>query len=431
MHRPAVAALVTLLTAPPAARALDAAPRVVLRFAGQVAPSASGLEAWEAMLDPAVLTAATERLELGLAPGRTVTARRVSVETRGPDDLVWRGRLAPGGGAVDLTRSGPRISGLVHALEGVWEIAPLPSGHHRLELLDGGREPPCGGAHAPASGRVPLPATAGRPLAETEIDVLILFTPQALAGAGGPGAIAFVARSAADRANTALLESDVAVRYRLLSATLADHDDSGDTVVDLAWLSSDPGVAALRDALGADLVSLLVEQGEGVCGRSGWGPSPDAVWQVTLRACAVGFLTWAHEHGHNLGMEHDPANGRAPAAASFPWSYGHFVSTSPAPPGGNFRTVMSGTSECAFGCPRVPRHSNPAILYNGEPTGLDDGVCDPADWDPSDPNAWACRDDHRTANLTAPIVAAFRASAVLLVDGFESGDTASWSSTVP
>ena len=82
------AALVALLTAPPAARALDAAPLVVLRFAAQVAPSASGHEAWEAVLDPAVLTAATERLELGLTPGRTVTAHRVSVETRGPDDLV-------------------------------------------------------------------------------------------------------------------------------------------------------------------------------------------------------------------------------------------------------------------------------------------------------------------------------------------------------
>jgi hypothetical protein len=86
-----------------------------------------------------------------------------------------------------------------------------------------------------------------------------------------------------------------------------------------------------------------------------------------------------------MGMEHDPANGYPPASASYPWSFGHFVNAS-------YRTVMSYSNQCGDGCPRVPHFSNPAVLHAGVATGIADQ-----------------RDNHRTADLTAPIVANFRA----------------------
>jgi hypothetical protein len=109
-------------------------------------------------------------------------------------------------------------------------------------------------------------------------------------------------------------------------------------------------------------------------------------FQVTARSCAVSNLTLAHEHGHNLGMEHDPANGSAPSSASYPWSFGHLVD-------GVFRTVMSYSNQCPSGCARAPYYSNPNVVYSGYPTGIVDQ-----------------RDNARTANATTPVVAGFRSA---------------------
>ncbi|MFV2073696.1 MAG: 3-coathanger stack domain-containing protein, partial [Thermoanaerobaculales bacterium] len=54
--------------------------------------------------------------------------------------------------------------------------------------------------------------------------------------------------------------------------------------------------------------------------------------------------------------------------------------------------VMSYSNQCPDGCTRVPHFSNPDVLHAGVATGIADQ-----------------RDNHRTADLTAPIVANFRA----------------------
>ena len=195
------------------------------------------------------------------------------------------------------------------------------------------------------------------------------------------------------------------------SATLiaeVAHDDAGDLGIDLSWVSGDATVAALRDQYGADMVSLIVENGAGFCGmgyvQRSVGPGfASSAFQVTARSCAVGNLSLAHEHGHNLGMEHDPANGPAPSSASYPWSFGHYVS-------GVYRTVMSYPSPC--GCSRVAYFSNPNVIYSGSPTGLVDQ-----------------RDNARTANSTVSIVAAFRPKAATTPPNSPSGLTANAAGT--
>ncbi len=55
------------------------------------------------------------------------------------------------------------------------------------------------------------------------------------------------------------------------------------------------------------------------------------------------------------------------------------------------------------------------VYEQGHPTGITDQ-----------------RDNHRTGNLTAPIVSAFRSNTeTLFADGFESGDTSAWSASTP
>jgi len=162
---------------------------------------------------------------------------------------------------------------------------------------------------------------------------------------------------------------------------------------DLSWLADDPGVAALRDQYAADMVSLIVNSGSG-CGIAYVmrNPGPgfeNSAFQVTHMNCAIGNLSYAHEHGHNMGFEHDPANGASPGNASYPWSFGHFVD-------GSYYTVMSYHYECTPGCTRVAHFSNPDILHpdilhQDQPTGIADE-----------------RDNARTGDLTASIVAQFR-----------------------
>ena len=85
-----------------------------------------------------------------------------------------------------------------------------------------------------------------------------------------------------------------------------------------------------------------------------------------------------------MGMEHDPASaGISPSGASYPWSFGHNVN-------GSFRTIMS-YNVCTISCPRILHFSNPDVLYNGTPTGIEDQ-----------------RDNAHTGDLIAPIVANFR-----------------------
>ena len=81
-----------------------------------------------------------------------------------------------------------------------------------------------------------------------------------------------------------------------------------------------------------------------------------------------------------------PWNGGPPESASFPWSYGHFVD-------GYFRTIMSYRNQCIDSCPRVPHFSNPNVFEDGFPTGIEDE-----------------RDNHRTGNCTADVIANNRAS---------------------
>lgn len=244
------------------------------------------------------------------------------------------------------------------------------------------------------------------------IDVMAVYTPQARDAAGGVAAIEATIQAAVDNANTAFIDSNMAARFTLVHTSLADYNDSGSSAADLDWVSSNAGVAELRDLHGADMVALIPENLSGSCGR-GYvmrNPGPgfeDSAFQVTDRGCAVGNLTYAHEHGHNMGFEHNRENGPEPGVASFPWSFGRYVN-------GSYRTVMSYSSPCTSGCTRVPHFSNPDILHNGVATGVEDTA-----------------DNARSGEVTAPIVAAFRLGPIALFsDGFESGNTGAWNTTV-
>jgi peptidyl-Asp metalloendopeptidase len=357
------------------------------------ASSLAAVRSWQIVPRFDVLRAAPARLELSLGAGETRAFDRTDFESRGAEDYTWRGRMAEGEGSVVLTVHGKALAGYLEADGTVYEIVPRGRDAASLVLLDSDRFPECAGEASVAGDPSPPSlaaatfSTAAHPDPQGRIDVMMLYTASALASAGGESNLRTTAQAALDAANTSYANSQITTRLRLVHVQEVGYTESELDYADhVAWLSSDPGVAALREAYRADLVTLLVQDPR-FCGMAylmgGVTPgfASSAFSSVTL-SCAVGNLSFAHELGHTMGAHHDPANGLGMPA--FPFAYGHFVN-------GSFRTVMAYNNQCSSGCTRVARFSNPNISYLGSPTGVAEA-----------------RDNHRTLNGTDAVAANFR-----------------------
>ena len=172
--------------------------------------------------------------------------------------------------------------------------------------------------------------------------------------------------------NTAYSRSGVIPGVRLVySGEVAGYTEAGDFSTDLSRLRSPSdgfmdNVHALRNAFGADMVSLIIEGNGSLCGLGYLMLTESAgfaanAFSVSARSCATGNYTFSHEMGHNMGLQHDriaqPANG------VFPHSHGYVDVVN------NFRDIMGVASGCG-GCPRIQNFSNPNVTHNGFPTGV-------------------------------------------------------------
>ena len=316
------------------------------------------------------LLAGAEALDVTLSDGRTYSARLSDLEVRAADDVTWRGYLGEGHRVTITVKNGYAV-GLVYSPDGVYELSTLRDGGQGFARVDQDLYAPCavdgkvGYAH---NEKGPRPTSASEPGALVELDVLGVYTDLARIGAGGPAAIAATIQAAVDNANTGFMDSNADARYNLVHTAEVPWVENGNGSSALSWVRNDPGVRALRNQYRADMVGMTIENWPAACGVAYVMRNPshtfaDSAFQVTARVCAVGNLTYAHEHGHNQGFEHDPANGAPPGSASHPFAFGHFVS-------GSYRTIMSYSNQCVGGCTRVAHWSNPGVTHNGVPTGI-------------------------------------------------------------
>jgi hypothetical protein len=231
--------------------------------------------------------------------------------------------------------------------------------------------------------------------AANQIDVLIIYTPEARTAAGGTAGIISRIDAAMAQANTALANSLTTTELRLVHAAEIAYTETGNllTEVDRLKTPSDgymDSIHALRDQYGADVVALLTGKTDtGGYAGMGYLMSPVGSWFdawafSVIRQDQILFYSFIHEVGHNLGCHHDPQN--ATGSGAYNYSHGHRFSDG----GLQYRTIMAyapGT--------RIGYFSNPSVNVGSTATGISNE-----------------RDNARTIRNTAATVAAFRDTAV-------------------
>jgi hypothetical protein len=280
-------------------------------------------------------------------------------------------------GTATLTVQGDLMAGLVVMPDALYEIEPTADGEHRLIEVDTATGTCAGEALPGVTVKSPRERRAAMASAEagaktaaaegpTRIDLLAVWTPAARNGLGGTRQTRLLVQNAVDVANTAFINSRVDARLNLVHAREVNFPETGNPETDLFAFQRDKSVAALRKSVGADVVSLFVNQMNGACGigflmTNDAFSSEFAPWTYSVVKRACGSLVLAHEVGHNLSCNHDRQNAD-PEFSLFPYAFGHISE-------GNFRTVMAYNNNCLI-CPWVENFSNPDVARNGIPTGV-------------------------------------------------------------
>jgi len=338
-------------------------------------------------IDTDLLEQAPPYLTLPLPDGSTVTANRETAHVHDRKSYSWIGHTSQGRLPVFFATSNGKTSALIYGTDQLYAIRSTVEGHV-LEQVYQDEYPGCRAVVPPKSvPKVQEHSQTDFTQDRSWIDVFMVYTDTAEQEAGGPDGMTALIRNAIDIANYAFRQSQVSTRLRLVHQQVIDYVESTDIGNDLAWLQSDANMQALRRQYRADLLGMVIEGTGNSCGiaytqsQVDHGFAPFAV-HVTVRQCTVANLSFAHEIGHNMGCEHDPANAMAGRSnASYPWSFGHYVD-------GHFRTIMSYGGECTLGCRRMPCYSNADVLLDEFQTGIRDR-----------------RENYRTINQTSPRIA--------------------------
>lgn len=243
----------------------------------------------------------------------------------------------------------------------------------------------------------------------SQIDVLVVYSDDARSKVGGTSQIQSMINTGVANANLAYNNSLVLQDMVLVHTAEVNVDESLYTVTYGSNVVMDWGkvldkltnpsdgyldsVAALRNTVAADLVIFVVND-TAFCGL-GWVLSPYGTYfehyaySMVSRNCLTGF-SLAHETGHNLGGHHN-REAAGSGTGAFPYSYGYH---DPAP-SCKFYTVMSYSMAGCSNTLRIPYFSNPAVYYQGLPTGIDYAAANSADM-------------ARTLNNTSTLASNFR-----------------------
>ena len=331
----------------------------------------------------ALSTASLPEITFNLFPDASFTGQ-VKTVTQG-ETKIWTGSLLDvNNGSFEMVDVNGTFIAHISSTSGVYEVSYAGSGLYKVIQIDQSK------LIDDYPGELPV----GKPVSQlvnsqssgdsgAVIDVLVVYTGAALSGenpTNGVDAIkAMKARIAlaVTETNTAYANSGIKPRLRLVHTAEVFYSETGNVDTDLNRLA-DPAdgyldvVHTLRDQYGADMVSLIVNDGGDYCGIAKEIGSTEAnAYQVTARTCATGYYSFGHEFAHLQGARHDTYVD----SANTPYSYGHgFIHAYSAKISDQWRTIMSYNDQCSasfgYDCTRIQFFSNPAKKYNSAATGV-------------------------------------------------------------
>ena len=214
------------------------------------------------------------------------------------------------------------------------------------------------------------------------VDVLVAFDNSAQAWASRNGGMTNFAETAVQRMNVVLANTglDEVFHFRLVGV-MAVNDTQPTVAAALTAAKGGQGAWAglheRRDAVGADVVSVLVDGSGDTSSGKGYSlkvtSASNAKWfsESAYNACQIRYAatshTMSHEIGHHLGCGHSNRQATSPGPQSFPYSSGyHFTGAD----GASYGTIMAYQSDGAsIQCTRIPFFSSPDFAYAGVPVG--------------------------------------------------------------
>lgn len=315
------------------------------------------------------------------------------------ENIVWTGVVEGDPlSQVVLVVGGGEMTGNIVTGGVTYQIRPTEDGHWIGELDPASLPPegePLRAAEGSSLGMAPMAEDAAAADEGAVIDVMVIYTPAARQAGGGAGRMLQQIQLAVAETNEGFANSRMSQRLRLVGYGEVNYRESGDFQVDLDRLGGNGDgyldeIHAIRDRVGADLVSLWVETGN-YCGL-GWilnpsRPNTQLGFNVVMRHCATSEFVFGHELGHNMGATHAPEDPNSGGA--YPYSFG-FKQVVRAP---YFRTIMAYACTGGLVCPRVNLWSSPDLSWQGLPAGTR-----------------AKNDNRSTLIKTASLVASFRKS---------------------
>ena len=288
------------------------------------------------------------------------------------------------------------LSGNVDVLGEKYQIRNVGAAGHELRQIDAGALPPdhsplpvrSGEKSSPMRSRSSTPPESAIQTAADDgslIDVMVVYTSAARISQGGAAAMNSLVNLAVAETNNVYANSLVKQRVRLVYAGEVNYAENN-FATDLARLQGTTdgfmdAIHQLRDLYGADIVSLWGNYSGG-CGLANLMLDENTNFSsqgfhVVDRNCATSNLSFAHELGHNMGLQHDVFDGNAgttvtpegnavPTAINYAHGYVDLKN--------RFRSVMAISAQCdaqnpVVDCPRIPHFSNPQVTVGGAPTG--------------------------------------------------------------
>ncbi|MEQ1678643.1 MAG: M12 family metallo-peptidase, partial [Chitinophagaceae bacterium] len=355
-------------------------------------------------------------VELPLPDKKSLKLVRKRLDTFEKGRFAWYGIIENDPGSFALLSITPKaISGKITTAKGIiYTINYAGKGIHNLDQINGSALPerkdddievPAKPGDDQREGDCPDPAT--------QVDVMVVYTADAQAGAGGAEGMEAFVYLCIYFTNLSYQNSNVNLAMHLVHHERVTYTETGNENTDLTMLQGTAdgqmdNVHALRNAHGADLVSMITET-MGGCGLANrqfpvTAGFESSAFSVVKRTCAAAGLSFAHETAHNMGARHDCANALTGGVPSAGANHGHVVSAPADGSGSSWRTVLA-YNVCTGGpCTRIPYFSNPLLVFSPTAAAATDPMGTAA-------AAGVCTNDNTTVlNNAAAIVANFRCS---------------------